>query len=84
MTRLLRNRLRLDALERKVNMRKDNQTTVRSDVYSLLENARLSESDRLVALNALRDAEMIADAFLWLKEKIGAVGNYFLKPSLKH
>lgn len=65
-------------------MRKAKQTSFRSDVYKLVESARLNEADRLVAINALRDAEAIADAFLWLKEKLEAVGQYFLKPSLKH
>ena len=72
------------AQERKINMRKANQTSFKSDVYKILNNTRLSESERLVAINALRDAEMIADAFGWLKEKLEALGHYFLKPSLKH
>ena len=67
-----------------MDMRKAKQTAFKSDVYRLLENAPLTESDRLVAVNALRDAEMIADAFGWLKEKFEAVGHYFLKPSLRH
>jgi hypothetical protein len=65
-------------------MRKDKQSSYRSEIYKVLENARLSESDRLSAINAMQDAEAIANAILWLKEKIEAVGRYFLKPSLKH
>ena len=65
-------------------MRKANQTSFKTDVYKLVENTRMTESDRLVAINALRDAEMIADAFGWLKEKFESLGHYFLKPSLKH
>ena len=65
-------------------MRKSNQTALRSDVYKVLDNAQLSESQRLVAISALQNAETIANAFMWLTEKIGALGNYFLKPSLKH
>jgi hypothetical protein len=65
-------------------MRKAKQTSFKSDVYKLLKDTRMSESDRLVAMNALQDAEMIADAFVWLKEKFETVGHYFLKPSLKH
>jgi DNA primase large subunit len=73
-----------NAQERKIEMRKAKQKSFKSDVYKILNNTRLSESERLVAINALRDAEMIADAFGWLKEKFETVGHYFLKPSLKH
>ena len=65
-------------------MRKAKQNTFRSDIYKVLDNAQLSESQRLVAINALQDAETMANAFMWLTEKIGALGNCFLKPSLKH
>jgi len=65
-------------------MRKAKQTGFKTDVYKLLENTRMTESDRLVAINALQDAEMIADAFGWLKEKFESLGHYFLKPSLRH
>ena len=65
-------------------MRKANQSAFRSDIYKAIENSRMTESDRLVAINAMQDAEAIADAFLWLKGKIEAVGHYFLKPSLRH
>ena len=65
-------------------MRKAKQTSFKTDVYKLVENTRMTESDRLVAINALRDAEMIADAFGWLKEKFESLGHYFLKPSLRH
>ena len=65
-------------------MRKAKQTSFKTDVYKLVENTRMSESDRLVAINALRDAEMIADAFGWLKGKFESLGHYFLKPSLRH
>jgi hypothetical protein len=84
MTILLQDLCWSDAQERKMNMRKAKQTTFKSDIYKVLENTRLNESDRLVALNALQDAEMIADAFIWLKDRIESVGHYFLKPSLKH
>jgi hypothetical protein len=70
--------------ERIQNMRKYNQNAFRSEIYKVLEDARLSESDRLTAINAMQDAEAIVNAFLWVQEKIAAVGHYFLKPSLKH
>ena len=65
-------------------MRKAKQSSFKTDVYKLLENTRMSEIDRRVAINALQDAEMIADAWGWLKEKFESLGHYFLKPSLRH
>ena len=65
-------------------MGKVKQRAYRSEIYKVLENSRLSGSDRLVAINAMQNAEAIVNAFLWLQEKIGTVGRYFLKPSLKH
>jgi hypothetical protein len=32
----------------------------------------------------MRIAEAFADAILWVKEKVAAIGTYFLKPSMKH
>jgi len=65
-------------------MRKANRNAFRSEIYKVLENARLSESDRLTAINAMQDAEAIVNALLWVQDKISAVGHYFLRPSLKH
>ena len=65
-------------------MRKANQDAFRSEIYKILENARMSESDRLAAINAMQDAEAIVNALLWVQDKISAVGHYFLRPSLKH
>ena len=65
-------------------MRKDNQKTVASDVYALIQRAQMSDRDRQVAIDALRIAEAFADATLWVKEKVAALGTYFLKPSMKH
>lgn len=65
-------------------MRKVKQSSFKTDVYKLLENTQMGESDRRVAINALQDAEMIADGFMWLKEKFESLGHYFLKPSLRH
>ena len=65
-------------------MRKVKQTAALSDIYTLIGQVRISDADRQVALHALRKAEMIVNAMLWVKEKFTAVRNYFLKPSLKH
>lgn len=65
-------------------MRKVNQNTFGTDLYALIENARLSERDRQVAIDAIHAAERFADAALWVKEKVVAMGTWFLKPSVKH
>jgi len=45
----------------------------------------LSDRERQVAIGALRDAELIVDAFSWIAKKIEQLGaRLFLKPSLKH
>jgi hypothetical protein len=43
----------------------------------------MSEADRRNAIQALSRAEQFADAALWLTEKVGNIGHWFLKPSLK-
>jgi len=65
-------------------MRKVKQSSFKTDVYKLLANTRMGESDRRAAINALQDAETIADGIMWIKEKFEALGHYFLKPSLRH
>jgi len=72
------------APERKDKMRIFNRTAVGSDIYTLVQEARMGDADRRAAINALRQAEAIVDAMLWVKDKVAAVGTYFLKPSLKH
>jgi len=71
-------------LKRNTMMRKVNQTTDGSDVYALIQRAHMSDLDRQVAIDAMRIAEAFADALLWVKEKVAAIGTCFLKPSVKH
>jgi hypothetical protein len=65
-------------------MRKPNQMAFGSEVYALVHQSRMSESERHAALSAMRNAEAIVDAIVWVKGRISALGNYFLKPSLKN
>jgi len=65
-------------------MRKANERAVDSGIYGRLREMRMSEHDRRIAIGALRDAEQIAEAILWVTEKVTAFGGLFLKPSLKH
>lgn len=54
------------------------------EIYALLQKAHLSDVDRRKALDAMRTAEMFADAVVWVQEKVAAIGTWFLKPSMKH
>lgn len=65
-------------------MRKVNQNTAGSDIYALIQKAHMNDLDRQVAIDAMRIAEAFAEAVLWVKEKVAALGTYFLKPSVKH
>lgn len=45
----------------------------------------MTDADRLVALSAMRRAEMIVDGFVWVARKIEQIGErLFLKPQLRH
>jgi len=44
----------------------------------------LSERERRRAKHALRDAEAIADAVIWVKERVASLGAMLLKPGFKH
>ena len=65
-------------------MRKVTQKTIGPDLHVLIEKARLSDRDRQIATDAMRVAEGFADAVLWVKEKVAAIGTWFLRPSVKH
>ena len=65
-------------------MRKVNQRSAGSDVYALIQRARMNELDRQIAVNAVGIAEAFAEGVLWVKEKVAAIGTCFLKPSVKH
>ena len=65
-------------------MRKANERVLNSGIYARIREARMSDSDRHNALNTLRSAELIVDTIVWATDKVAALGQYFLKPSLKH
>lgn len=65
-------------------MRETNERAAITGIYARIRALPISRSDRENAVQALRQAEQIAEAFIWLKEKFAALGNLHLKPSLKH
>ncbi len=65
-------------------MSKVKQTNIGSGIYRRIQEVQMSEIEREAALRALRNAEAMVDLLFWAKEKLTAVGAFFLKPSLKH
>ena len=67
------------------NVRKDMEVKLGSTVVGRINSTRMSEVERQTAFNAMRDAEMLVDAFVWVAKKIEQIGQrLFLKPTLKH
>ena len=62
-------------------MRRDTRVNASSSIYERIEHARMADSDREVALNALRQADLFIDAFMWIAKKVERLGaRLFLKP----
>lgn len=56
-----------------------------SVVYDKINTVRMSAGERQVAINAMRDADTIVDAILWITHKIEQLGAMlFMKPGIKH
>jgi hypothetical protein len=56
-----------------------------STVVGRINAVRMSEAERLVAIGAMHDADMLVDGFAWVAKKIEQIGErLFLRPSLKH
>ncbi len=65
-------------------MRNDLEVKIGS-IYQRINASRLSDSERRAAIKAMQDAEVIADAILWVTRKIEHLGaRLFLRPSPKH
>ncbi len=56
-----------------------------SVIYDKLNTLPMSAIERQAAINAMRDADAIVDALVWITNKVEQLGTLlFLKPSLKH
>ena len=64
-------------------MRKTNERVLDSKLYARLLDVQMSTAERQNAVDALLQAQEIANAILWVKEKIADFGHTFLKPSLR-
>lgn len=50
-----------------------------------INSLRMTQPERQVALDAMRNARLLVDGWLWLARKIGQLGNLgTLKPSSQH
>jgi len=65
-------------------MRKVKHTGFGPDVYALIQRTQMSAHERQKAVDAMRMAEAFTDALIWVREKVAAMGTWFLKPSVKH
>jgi hypothetical protein len=48
-----------------------------------LAETRMSEHDRTRALTVMRDAEEVANAIFWMRDRIESLKGLFLKPGFK-
>ena len=66
-------------------MNRDMEIRIGSTICRKISAARMSDAERRVALNAMRNANLIVDAGVWIVKKIEQFGDrWFLRPSLKH
>ena len=66
-------------------MRNEMEVKIGSTIYERINASRMSPAERQVAINAMRDAEWIVDAIVWVTKRIEQLGaRLFLKPSPKH
>jgi hypothetical protein len=56
-----------------------------SVIFDKINTVRMTESERQAAIHAMRDADAIVDAILWIMRKVEQLGAFlFMKPSIKH
>lgn len=66
-------------------MNKDMVIKSGSTIVGRINSARMSDADRLVAISAMQNAEIMVDGFVWVAKKIEQLGErLFLRPQLKH
>ena len=67
-------------------MERFNEKSANSNLYARILEARMSASDREIALNALRKADAIVDGVVWIVNGVRrVVAKIFEKPAgLKH
>ena len=65
-------------------MNKEIESKLGSTIYARINAVKMTESERLQALHALHNADLLVHAFTWVATKIEQAGSrLFLKPALK-
>ena len=65
-------------------MERFKETPGTTDVYARVKLLATNEIQRQMALNTMRDAEIVVDGFVWMINAIkGMFGSGSMKPSLK-
>jgi hypothetical protein len=65
-------------------MRKTTCTQRNCTIYRQLGKIRMSALDRQSAAQAMREGEAIADAVIWLKERIASLGAKLPRLGFRH
>jgi hypothetical protein len=66
-------------------MNKDLEVKLGSTVVGRINSVRMSEVERQIAYNAMRDADLLVDAFVWTAKKLERIGErLFLSPAVRH
>ena len=65
-------------------MRESNEKSKNTGIYARIRELPINAADREHAIQALRQAERVANVLVAIKEKLASIGAAFLKPSLKH
>ena len=74
-----------DTTERSKTVNNDLEIKLGSTIVGRINAVRMSETERQAALDAMRNADALIDACMWVARKIEQMGErLFLKPSLKH
>ena len=66
-------------------MSKAIETKIGSTIYKRINAVQMPQVERQRALNALYEADLFVEAFIWAAKKIERLAEcLFLKPALKH
>ena len=66
-------------------MNRDFEMQLGPTLYERIQSIPMSEAERLVAVNAMLNAQLLVDACVWLKSKAGQLAErVFLKPNAQH
>ena len=66
-------------------MSKEIQSKLGSTIYDRIGAIKMTPLERYRALDAMQNADLLVDGFVWMVKKIEHLGRFsFLKPQLKH